>query len=324
MKDNDKCVVSVIVPIYKVEKYLKRCIESIINQTYTYMEIILVDDGSPDCCAEICDQYSSIDNRVKVIHKNNGGLSDARNYGINIAEGEYIFFVDSDDYIELNAIENLVFYAKKNNLDIVCGDAYRVISSDSNSIPNKTILLGGGSDGKIMDGEEYLVDCIYKKSFCVAVWTRMYSTKLIKKNNIYFIKGLLHEDENWTPKVILKAKRVGYFNFAFYNYIIRNNSITQTENRKKHIIDVLKTCEELENEYNRVINSKTTKKILKDYLVRLYINTCTYGEYDKKFYRSKVDKGFVLRNSYFLKTKIEALVYFLNISLYRYIKLKFS
>lgn len=322
MKDND--IVSVIVPIYKVEKYLKRCVDSIINQTYKYIEIILVDDGSPDCCGEICDQYSKFDSRVKVIHKNNGGLSDARNYGIDIAEGQYILFVDSDDYIELDAIEKMVSYAKENNLDIVCADAYRITANDNDSIINKTVLVGGVSNGKVMTGEEYLVDCIYKRKFSVAVWTRMYSTKLIKGNNIYFIKGLLHEDENCTPKILLAAKRVGYFSFAFYNYIIRNNSITQTTNRKKHIIDVLKTCRDLEVEYDKSVISIKSKKVLKDYLVRLYINTSTFGEYDKKFYKSKIDKKFILRNSYFLKTRIEAIIYFFSISLYRYIKIKFS
>ncbi len=324
MKESDKCIVSVIIPVYKVEKYLKRCVDSIINQTYRYIEVILVNDGSPDSCGEICDQYAKFDSRVIVIHKDNGGLSDARNYGIGIAEGQYILFVDSDDYIELDAIEKMISNAKEGNLDIVCADAYRSIANNSDSIINKTILVGGVSSGKVMTGEDYLVDCIHKRKFSVAVWTRMYRTKLIKENNIYFIKGLLHEDENWTPKVMLSAKRVGYFSFAFYNYVIRDNSITQTANRKKHILDVLKTCTELETEYDRRVISIKNKKILKDYLVRLYINTSTFGEYDKDFYKSKIDKKFIFRNSYLLKTRIETVIYSFSISLYRYIKVKFS
>ncbi|QFF99863.1 hypothetical protein PB01_14090 [Psychrobacillus glaciei] len=163
-----------------------------------------------------------------------------------------------------------------------------------------------------------------KKRFSVAVWTRMYRTNLIKENVLYFKEGILHEDENWTPKVLLVAKRVGYISIPFYHYVIRNNSITQMENRKKHIADVLNTCKELEEEYNKRDISESNKRILKDYLARLYINTCTFGKYDGNFYINIVDKKFPLRNSYFIKTKIESLIYVLSIPLYKYIKLKYS
>ena len=103
----NKEVISIVVPIYKVEKYIKKCIDSIIEQTYKNLEIILVDDGSPDGCAKICDEYAKKDKRIKAIHKENGGLSDARNVGIDISTGKYICFVDSDDYIENNYIELL-------------------------------------------------------------------------------------------------------------------------------------------------------------------------------------------------------------------------
>ena len=105
-----KPLISVIVPIYKVEKYLNKCVDSIINQTYKNLEIILVDDGSPDSCPDICDKYEKKDNRVKVIHKKNGGLSDARNAGLDIANGEYISFIDSDDEIEASFVEKCCYY----------------------------------------------------------------------------------------------------------------------------------------------------------------------------------------------------------------------
>ena len=111
----DKDLISIIVPIYNVEKYIKKCIDSIINQTYTNLEIILVDDGSPDNCGKICDKYKEKDDRIKVIHKKNGGLSDARNAGIDIATGEYITFIDSDDYVAENYIEVLYNLCKEQN-----------------------------------------------------------------------------------------------------------------------------------------------------------------------------------------------------------------
>ena len=110
--------ISIIVPVYKVEQYLERCVRSLINQTYKNVEIILVDDGSPDQCPQMCDNYASDDLRIKVIHKKNGGLSDARNAGLRIATGEYVMYVDSDDYIEKNACEKLIKNAI-GNVDVV-------------------------------------------------------------------------------------------------------------------------------------------------------------------------------------------------------------
>ncbi|QFF99864.1 glycosyltransferase family 2 protein [Psychrobacillus glaciei] len=157
--------VSVIVPVYKVEDYLNRCVDSLVNQTYENMEIILIEDGSPDNCGIICDEYSLKYQRISVIHKENGGLSDARNHGIDAAKGEYILFVDSDDFIELDAIEKMILYAKEHRLDIVCGDTYRTILNDSEPIFSRTKLCGGTLENKIITGEEYLVDCIKKKDF---------------------------------------------------------------------------------------------------------------------------------------------------------------
>ena len=126
--------ISVVVPIYKVEKYLDRCIYSIINQTYTNLEIILVDDGSPDNCPKICDEYASKDNRIKVIHKQNGGLSSARNAGIKVATGDYIGFVDSDDFIELDMYEQMYKVAYENDVDLVMSDYYKVHKDDRKEV----------------------------------------------------------------------------------------------------------------------------------------------------------------------------------------------
>ena len=115
-------LVSIIVPIYKVEPYLHRCLDSIVNQSYTNLEIILVDDGSPDTCPQICDEYATKDNRIVDIHKNNGGLSDARNVGLDISKGEYITFVDSDDWIDKQYVETLLTLITTENSDIVFGE----------------------------------------------------------------------------------------------------------------------------------------------------------------------------------------------------------
>ena len=129
-----KSLVSVIVPIYKVEKYLNKCVDSIINQSYKNLEIILVDDGSPDKCGEICDKYAEKDSRVKVIHKENGGLSDARNAGIDIAKGDYLLFVDSDDWITSNICEVLIKNANDNLSDIIACNQYESFDGDFHEI----------------------------------------------------------------------------------------------------------------------------------------------------------------------------------------------
>ena len=149
--------ISIIVPIYNVELYLERCVESIINQTYKNLEIILVDDGSPDNCFAICDKYEKLDSRVKVIHKENGGLSDARNAGLDIAEGEFIVFVDSDDWLEQNALELLYEHVKGFNSDITMFKFKYFDESTYNSnekspvksiVPRWELSIGNFEEGK--------------------------------------------------------------------------------------------------------------------------------------------------------------------------------
>lgn len=141
----NKGLISVIVPVYKVEKYMDRCVKSIVGQTYTNLEIILVDDGSPDICPKMCDEWAKMDSRIKVFHKENGGVSSARNKAIDVATGEYILFVDSDDYLELNYVEELI-NASGENIDLVCcgykiiNDKNKIIEFSTKKYRNKDIL----------------------------------------------------------------------------------------------------------------------------------------------------------------------------------------
>ena len=205
--------ISVIVPIYKVENYLKRCVDSIINQTYKNLEIILVDDGSPDHSPEICDNYAKIDNRVIVIHKNNGGLSEARNYGLQIASGDYIMYVDSDDYIEINSCEKLIENIT-DNVDIVVGD-YKEIRNDSVTIMKHTNLENGKQN-------------LYIRMFLI-------------EYNLFYKVGYYFEDLEMLPRLFLANPYVKYVSFPFYNYVIRNDSIMTskvTDIKKNMISDI--------------------------------------------------------------------------------------
>lgn len=208
-------LISVIVPIYKVELYLEKCLESILNQTYTNLEIILVDDGSPDKCPDICDHYQKIDNRIKVIHKKNGGLSDARNSGLKIATGEFVSFIDSDDYIDINMYEKMMNYAEEFNLDIVeCGVKH---------VYKNGILDNDEIDKCICDSEEALKYLMLGKKFHQIVCNKIYKTELIR--DILFEKGKIHEDEFWTYKIFMNAKRIGLLNENLYFYFHREGSI---------------------------------------------------------------------------------------------------
>lgn len=211
--------ISVIVPIYNVENYLKRCVDSIINQTYKNLEIILVDDGSPDHSSEICDNYAKIDDRVIVIHKNNGGLSEARNYGLRAATGDYIMYVDSDDYIEINSCEKLIENIT-DNVDIVVGD-YKEIRNDNVTIMKHTNL----ENGKQYSAKEYVLLSIEKNEWFAPAVLNLYKRKFLIENNLFYKVGYYYEDLEMLPRLFLANPYVKYVDFPFYNYVIRNDSI---------------------------------------------------------------------------------------------------
>ena len=229
MKNCD--LISVIVPIYNVEKYLKKCIESIIQQTYDNLEIILINDGSTDNSPKICDNYAKKDKRIKVIHKKNGGLSDARNYGLEIATGKYISFVDSDDYIHKQMIEKLYNNLKANYSDIS-------ICNICNVYPNGKKMNLSIPETSVVEQKQKFYN-IYNKYSVVTVvaWNKLYKKEIFK--TIRYPLGKVHEDE-WIIFDILKnAQKISYLNEPLYYYIQREESISNSFNLKRlHIIEV--------------------------------------------------------------------------------------
>lgn len=209
--------ISVIVPIYKVEKYLPKCVDSLINQTYKDLQIILVDDGSPDNCPKICDEYAKKDARITVIHKANGGLSDARNAGLPCATGEYISFIDSDDYVTPNFFEILFNTMQKEKSDI-CECLVQKVYED-------TTLSQNAETGNIStyNSTKALSLLIEDKVFHQHVWNKLYKTAVIK--NILFEKGKTNEDEFWTYQVFGKAKKISLIEKPMYCYLQRSGSI---------------------------------------------------------------------------------------------------
>lgn len=210
-------LISVIVPIYNVEKYLDRCVDSIINQTYKNLEIVLVDDGSLDNCPKMCDDYAEKDSRIKVVHKENGGLSDARNAGMKVATGEYVSFIDSDDYVSLDFYETLLDTIVDNNSDIVeCGVVkfYEDNSFDKYSDDLKV------TNYDTLDGLEGLIN---ENPFKQHVWNKLYKSSIAL--DIPYEVGKLNEDEFWTYQIFGKAKKVTRIYKTMYYYFQRGSSI---------------------------------------------------------------------------------------------------
>ena len=210
-------LVSIIVPIYKVEPYLRRCLDSIVNQTYTNLEIILVDDGSPDGCPQICDEYAAKDNRIVVIHKENGGLSDARNAGLDICKGEYISFVDSDDWVDEKYIEILLDLAIKENADIAVGKHEKT----TNNIASQTVLQ---SEYSSLNSIQAIENLFGKNSLTFTVsWGKIYKRNLWK--SLRFPKGKLYEDAYLSHILYDLSKKICFSNNVIYYYFQRPNSI---------------------------------------------------------------------------------------------------
>ncbi len=273
-------LISVIVPVYNVQKYLKQCIDSIINQTYKNLEIILVDDGSTDNCAEICDDYAKKDDRIKVIHQKNQGLSMARNNGLEIAKGKYIGFIDSDDYIELDMYQMLYNLKKKNQADVSVIGINRIYEDTG----KKEKIEKNNYTKEIEKEEAFSIMVDDERTFRVAAWNKLYLKEVIE--NVRYPKQKLYEDVGTTYKIIDKAQKIVFCTCPKYNYRIREKSITKNKKFTQKEMDRVEMAIEMTN----FIKSKypNLKKQMDIYLLRNYIATL-----NKMILDDKEDKDFI-------------------------------
>lgn len=224
-------LISVIVPVYKVEKYLRKCIESIINQTYKNLEIILVDDGSPDNCSQIIDEYAKKDNRIKVIHKPNGGLSSARNAGLKISNGKYIAFVDSDDMLDIYQYERMIMLSQKYNSDIVFCEYQKSYENELGEIIIPDFVREKVEE-KIYTPSEALKEMLLNANIGTYVMTKLFKKELF--DNIIFPEGKVYEDVATVYKLIDKSNKIVYTNEKLYYYLYgRAGAITSSFTEKK-------------------------------------------------------------------------------------------
>ena len=243
--------ISIIVPIYNVEKYLNRCIDSIINQTYKNLEIILVDDGSPDNCGKICDEYAKKDNRIKVVHKENGGVSSARNAGLDIVTGDYIGFVDGDDYIKFNMYEKLLNSAIKYNSDIAfCNSEIHYNNEIIPSNFNNHLMCYNTS--------EFIIDIMIgggQRSACLAIYKKDLIDGIYFDEKIYF-----SEDYFFNYNIAKKSQLIINIGEDLYCYCRRNSSVTKTYNYE--------TCKNRMNIAVEIYNEEKNNNELRPYALK--------------------------------------------------------
>lgn len=295
--------VSIIVPVYKVEIELDRCVHSLVNQTYPNIEIILVDDGSPDTCPELCNQYAKEDNRIKVVHKENGGLSDARNAGLKIATGDYILYVDSDDYIDLNSCERLLNAIDEQEVDIVVGNA--IMEKPGGE---EKMLHTATPAGIIYTAKEFIIKSIKAFQWYAPAWLNMYRREYLLENELYFKKGIYFEDMQMLPRVFLQANRIATIDGTFYHYVVRDNSIMTTDGRdSKKVNDSIEIYRQWLEMFKN-IDDKELQKYLYGILVKYYISNCKVRGIEG-FVIDGMDFTFCFKNALNKKEKVKTVLF---------------
>lgn len=257
-------LISIIVPVYKVEDTLDRCVKSITQQTYQNIEIILVDDGSPDRCPEMCDEYVLRDNRISVIHKENGGLSDARNTGLRAANGDYVMYVDSDDYIETDACKRLLDNMQA-DVDFVVGAIKEVRANEINYQRHSNLI-----SGKKYNSKDFVIKSIQKNEWFAPAVLNLYKRSFLLSNQLFFKIGFYYEDMEILLRLYLSADNVVYVDYPFYNYIIRENSIMTsdiTDKKKKMAIAIYSEWMQIIREIQDVEYQKYLLGILTKYYI---------------------------------------------------------
>lgn len=302
-------LISIIVPIYNVEAYLPRCIHSLINQTYDRIEIILVDDGSTDSCGTICDNYEKDYSNIRVLHKKNGGLSDARNAGFAIAKGEFVLFVDSDDYIALDSVEKFVNVIENTHkVDIVIG-RYEKVDEHSDNLND--FYVSSSETKEVLSGKKYLAESLRNKSFIVTAWSKLYSKEFLEKNELLFMKGIVHEDELFTMQCLLKAENVVSTDIVFYRYLIRQGSIMTNSKQLRNAESIKIIVNTLQKVYDKIPNPEL-KRLLYDHSATIMFQALSRLDKKTIIDNNLNDYSILRKNSKSLKNKIRYIALKIN------------
>ena len=265
-------LISVIVPVYNVEKYLEECVESVLAQTYTDIEIILVDDGATDSSGQICDRYAEKDERVRVIHQENQGLSGARNTGLANAKGEYVYFLDSDDWILPEALGELYKRAGKEKADVVFFEALSFEDEKPEDVTEKGYSYE--KDYKTGSGLTVLNELQKNKEYHSAVPLLFIKKSFLEENKMKFEEGILYEDMIFTYELFCKAERVAQLKEHLYMRRYRSNSIMTSRKTKKNFISAHTVYERVKDISNRLEIAE--EEFAKKYIIRCAFNVFNY------------------------------------------------
>lgn len=291
-----------IIPIYNIEDHLDGCLDSILCQTHGDFRALMVDDGSTDQSPLIAQGYAARDPRFIYYRKENGGLSDARNFGLAKVSSPYLLFVDGDDRLQADTLETVEREIDKAPVDILEFNGWIVKNGRRCSSVNTRPL----DAGIVKNGRDYLLDNVKNRSLITQVWTKAIRSRLILQHRHLFAKGLLHEDELWTPKLYILADTVRYVNKHLYDYIQREGSITHQKDRSKNARDIKKIYYRSERYYKSLGFTKHQYNILASHLSRQMIRACRISEKEKMTPR---DRRFIIRNARNLKSVGKMLLY---------------
>lgn len=269
----NKPLVSIIVPVYNVESWLNKCIDSLIVQSYKNIEILLINDGSTDGSGKICDGYLNKSDIIRVFNNENKGLSYSRNFGIRNSTGKYIMFVDSDDFIiDINIVEKFVEILERENSDFIYTSYCRFEDGEEDIVTENLPINIKDNDIKDKNGIEVLSLLISKKSYHHAAYLKICKRDFLINNNLYFKEGVYHEDADWSPKLFYYSKKISLYNKPYYMRRMRENSIITTTNEvntSKKINDRLIIAYELVN-FFKTMDENNEKSIIIHDLVRMY------------------------------------------------------
>lgn len=276
-----KGLISVIIPVYNVEKYLRECVDSVLAQSYKNYEIILVDDGSTDTSGEICDEYAEGYTQVSVIHKSNGGLSDARNTGLKHSSGEYVYFLDSDDFIVQAAFEKLVSLAEREQTDLIFFDAVSFEDADKNYNIAQRYVRKKQYDSK--KGEELLCELLENKDFHSAVPLCFMRKDILEKNKLDFVDGIVYEDMIFTYKLCMSSAVVAHCFESLYHRRYRESSIMTSKKNKRYFDSVCRV-------YADVLVFSIDENNVHMPVAKKYITKCAFNVFNNYEKLSGCDK----------------------------------
>lgn len=284
---------SIIVPVYKVEPYLRKCVDSLLAQDLSgeEYEIILVDDGSPDQCPQICDEYADKFQNISVIHRNNGGLSAARNSGLAVAKGEYVQFVDSDDYLEPNVLKTLIAKMDADRLDVLRFNYQNVNEKGEVFEPNKVSKPFVDYRDEICEGLVFLTE---RLGYGCYAWQFIVRRELLA--GCRFKEGIYFEDSEWTPRMLVKANRVTSTSLILYNYQMRQGSITQgidRERKRKVLEDKISLIDSLQSQMKGVDDSRWYLGFIAQLTISIITSISQFFFEERKRYLSQIKERHV-------------------------------